>query len=95
MEARSAFRGSSVSRKWLAVVVAILAGLLLAGVVGYVVNARSLTAAATSTAQPLGSSLSDTPTRSLRGGPQTMDGPVHSGSAGNKFEPRHNGVQMP
>jgi hypothetical protein len=95
MEARTAFRGSSVSKRWLAVVVAILAGVLLAGAVGYVVNARTLTTATMSSDQRQYSSLSDTPTRSLRGGPQTMDGPAYSGSTGSKFQPRHNGVQLP
>ena len=61
-----------------AVLFAFLAAVLLAVVAGYIAN-TSHPAIATSGASQSSSTLSDTPTRTLRSGHQTMDGPSSAG----------------
>jgi hypothetical protein len=93
MATRTAFGGSNVSARIVAVVVAVVAVFLLGGIGSYVVKALGQPTTSSSVSQPLGNSLSGTPARSLRGGPQTLDGPASSGSATTKIERRFGGIQ--
>jgi hypothetical protein len=93
MVTRIALGGSSISKRMVAFVIAALAAVLLVGIAGYLVN-TSHQAAATSTVSQSNSSLSDMPTRTLRGGPQKFDtAPSKGFTAGGPARGRVGGVQ--
>lgn len=81
MEARTAFRGSAISRGTMAVVAALLAALVLAAIGGLVVKTLSVPAAAPAkhmvAGQPGASGIGSAWNYSTRrGGIQTVEGPA-------------------
>ena len=88
MATRTAVGGSSVSKRMVAVVIAILAAVLLAVVAGYAFNALSPAIATSS-----GAANSGNPMQRLHEGPWTVDGAASSGSAAGKSGGRFGGPQ--
>jgi len=84
MEARTAFRGTRISKRMAAVVVAVLAAFLLGGVGGYLVKTMSLptvtVAANVAAGQPAASAYGSAWNYSnRRSGTQSIEGPAPAG----------------
>lgn len=84
MEARTVFRGSAISKRMVAVVVAVLATFMLGGVGGYLAKTLSLPASAVAAhivaGQPGASGFGSAWNYSTRrSGTQSVEGPAESG----------------
>jgi hypothetical protein len=97
MQARATFGGARISKSVVAVLVALLVAYLLGGASGYVIKAIGLpNATATQKLQAAEVyPLSDASTRSLRGGPQTVERQTPNGTAAGETATRHGGLQLP
>ena len=97
MAARTTFDGARISKGVIAVFVALVVALLLGGVSGYLIKALTLPVATATQhfGTPQVYSLSDSATRSNRGGPQTMDGRGPTQATVGETGARHGGQQFP
>jgi hypothetical protein len=92
MVSRTAFGGSSISKRMVAFVVAALAAVLLVGIVSYLANA-SHAVIATSAVTQSNNPPADMPARALRGGPQKLDSAPSKGFTTVPSRGRVGGVQ--
>jgi hypothetical protein len=93
MVTRTAFGGSSVSKGMVAFIVAALAAVLVALVVGYWVSSSHSAIATSTVSSQYDGARSDMATRTLRSGHQTMEGPSSTGPAAGSPRKRFGGVQ--
>jgi hypothetical protein len=97
MQASPTFGVARISKSVVAVLVAILVAYLLGGASGYIIKALSLPNATAT--QKLEAAqvypLSDASTRSLRGGPQTIERQAPNGTTASETTTRHSGLQLP
>jgi hypothetical protein len=97
MHATTTFDRARISKVLVAVFIALVVAFVLGGASGYLIKGLSLPIA-TATQQgapPFYAPLSDTSTRSHRGGPQTMEEQPPNETTAGETGPRHSGLQLP